>query len=550
MNSLSCLPEAVLSAILESPPNIVIFALDRQFRYLAFNQNHARTMRQIWGADIRVGDDMLALIQRDDDRDKARRNFERALAGESFVVEEEYGSESMLRAVYENCYSPIRWVNDEVIGLTVYLTDVTAAHQAQTELSQYREHLEVLVRQRTSELEALHAQLLHAQKMESLGVLAGGIAHDFNNLLAVILSRVELAQLQQLDPQSIATHLETIKETTLEARLLTRQLLTYSGKGRFKVETRCLNDVVRSMTQLLRASVSHGILLEFDLAQGELPVDVDPTQVRQVLLNLVTNAAEAIGSRPGCVQVRTRIVELTESKWRDARLQTRCRPGRFAVVEVCDDGEGMTEDVKLRLFEPFFTTKFSGRGLGMAAVLGIVDGHRGTLYVSSHPGSGTRIEVLFPVSAHPIASPTPRPPPNLPQLGGSETILVVDDDAAVRCATSETLSQLGYAVCVAASGTEAIDLYRAAPQRIDLVILDLTMPVLSGEDTFKQLREIDPSVRVILFTGYAENETRLRCEQVGLAGFLAKPFDREELAVAVRAGLAASKTAVGHGQAR
>ena len=221
------------------------------------------------------------------------------------------------------------------------------------------------------------------------------------------MSRVELAQLLQDRPQTVVAHLDVIKETTLEARMLTRQLLGYSGKGEFKVETQCINVVVRSMTQLLRASVPHGILFEYDLANEVLPVDVDSTQVRQVLLNLVTNAAEAIGNRAGTVKLRTYTVELTQLRIQESRIQRRVQPGRFVAIEVSDNGEGMTEDVQQRLFEPYFTTKFSGRGLGLSAVLGIVSGHRGTVFGHSTRGTGTRFEVLFPKSDRLVVTRSP-----------------------------------------------------------------------------------------------------------------------------------------------
>jgi signal transduction histidine kinase len=263
--------EAVLQGILESPQNIVIFALDRGYRYLAFNENHARTMKHIWGVDIRPGDSMLDLIGREDDRNKAKINFDRALGGESFTVIEEYGDERIHRRFFEDIYSPIRDEHGSVIGLTVYLTDITEQRSAQIELEKHRNHLEELVRQRTIELESAHAQLLHAQKLESLGVLAGGIAHDFNNLLAVILARAELAASLLPDYHPVRGHIDIVRDTSLEARMLTKQLLGYSGKGKFVVQTVNLSEMVQSMSQLLRASTRKSITLSFELSESPWP---------------------------------------------------------------------------------------------------------------------------------------------------------------------------------------------------------------------------------------------------------------------------------------
>ncbi len=530
-------PQAVLRAVLESPRHIVIFALDREYRYLAYNQNHARTMKRIWGVDIEVGAPMLALIGRDDDREKARANFDRALAGESFTLREEYGDERMQqRRFYEDGYSPIRADDGEIIGLTVYLTDVTEQRLVEIELEKYRSRLEDLVKQRTRELEQAHAQLLYAQKLESLGVLAGGIAHDFNNLLAVILARAELALPAASDDAQVRSHLDTIRETTLEARMLTKQLLAYSGKGRFMIQVVHLTEMVESMASLLRASTPKSISLHFELSDSPLVVHLDVTQVRQVVLNLVTNAAEAIAGT-GQVTVRTKAMDVDERMLGEACIPSDVVPGRYACIEVEDTGCGMPDSIRTKLFDPFFTTKVAGRGLGLAAVLGIVKSHHGMITLRTSPGNGSTFTVVFPIARE---TPTPLPRTGAPApvtFRGEGMALVVDDERPVRTATADMLASLGYEVVQAESGRRAIDLLREHGRRVKVVLLDLTMPEMSGEQALRELRTVCPETRVIVLTGYAEDEAHLRFVQGELAGFLTKPFIRDELLEALQGAM-------------
>lgn len=390
-------PQAVLRGVLESPPGIVIFALDREYRYLAFNENHAQTMERIWGVTIHVGDSMLDLIARVDDREKAQRNFDRALGGESFTLVEQYGDELKDRRFYENIYSPVRDEAGHIVGLTVYLRDITTERAEQQELDRYRSSLEELVRQRTEELEVVHGKLLHAQKLESLGVLAGGIAHDFNNLLAVILGRVELAVPLLAADSPVRAHLEIVRESALEGRMLTKQLLGYSGKGKLFVEHIDLSELLRSMTPILRASVPSGIALDVQPSDRPVVAKLDSTQVRQLVLNLVTNAADAIGERSGHVAVRSSIVDANETLLEEACTATAVELGPHACIEVQDDGCGMDDAVRSKIFDPFFTTKITGRGLGLAAALGTVRSHHGTILLHSERGKGSRFRVLFPL---------------------------------------------------------------------------------------------------------------------------------------------------------
>ncbi|HKO93528.1 MAG TPA: response regulator [Polyangiaceae bacterium] len=521
--------EAVLRAVIESPQQIVIFALDRRYRYLAYNDNHARTMRQIWGVQIDVGVSMLDLISRADDRAKARRNFDRALAGESFKLVEEYGDASKGRRAYEDVYSPVRDERGEIIGLAVYLTDITEHRQATQELERYRNQLELLVEQRTRELEAAHLQLMHAQKLESLGVLAGGIAHDFNNLLAVVLARSELCLRQVGSTSQEGEHLSIIRDTVLEARMLTRQLLSYAGKGQFLLETLNLNDIAASISQLLRASISKGIRLQLELAEDAVPVLGDRTQIRQVVLNLVTNAAEAIGQRSGTVIVRTGIAVVTDRTLREACLATELSAGSYAHLDVEDDGSGITDEVRARLFDPFFTTKFSGRGLGLAAVLGIVKSHHGTIVLHSRPAHGSVFRVLLPLAElGQMRSATPAAGV-VEGFRAAGCALVVDDEDAVRVVTGELLRSLGYRVLEAEGGVAACRLMRAHAAEVSVVLLDLAMPDMNGEETLRELKKVRPLVPVILLTAYAQDEVRSRFLPGDLAGFVSKPFAREEL---------------------
>ena len=529
--------QAVLRAVLESPRGIVIFALDRNYRYLAYNENHARTMKLIWGEDVHVGLDMLELIKRPDDRAKAQRNFDRALAGESFTLHEQYGDEQLERRYYEDVYSPIFDDQAQIIGLTVYLTDITERRKAELELEAYRTGLEAMVKQRTAELESAHAQLLHVQKLESLGVLAGGIAHDFNNLLAVILGRAELATAQVPEGSAARAHLSIVQETALEARMLTKQLLGYSGKGTFMVQVVDVNDLLESMVQLLRASVSRAITLSFELPTEPQVIEADLTQVRQVVLNLVTNAAEAIGDRVGTVTLRTRTVDVDHAFLLQHRAQPLVPEGRYVAIEVQDTGSGMDERVRSKLFDPFFTTKFAGRGLGLAAVLGIVTGHRGSIAVSSKPSAGSLFSALFPAAEGVPQSLAPAARAHATGEPRPATVLVVDDEKAVRATMSAALESLGHQVLVAASGREACDMYRLHKSRISLIVLDLTMPDMNGEQTLRALQAIDQDVCVLITTGYAEDEVRERFRPGELAGFLSKPFVRDELCRAVALAL-------------
>jgi two-component system, cell cycle sensor histidine kinase and response regulator CckA len=527
---------------MESPQGIVFFALDRQYRYLAYNQNHARTMQQIWGAQVAVGVDMLSLIGREDDRRKARAGFDRALAGESFTLIEEYGDARMERRVYEDTYSPVHDDTGEIVGLAVYLRDITEQRTAELELERYRDHLEELVEQRTSELKAAHAQLLHAQKLESLGVLAGGIAHDFNNLLAIMLARAELYFREVPEHSAGSGHVSIIRDTAFEARALTKQLLGYAGKGKLLVEPLNLNGVLQNMAQLLRASIGKDIRLELEPSTETVAVQGDDTQLRQVLLNLVTNAAEAIGSAVGKVVIRTGLLQVTAPAADRADFTSEVPSGRYAYLEVEDTGAGIEGADLEKIFDPFFTTKFSGRGLGLAAVLGIVKGHQGTVVVDSQSGRGSRFRILLPAieAGRMPKSSVPERVRGGPR--GSGCALVVDDEAAVRAATVAILSSAGYRVLEADGGAAALRLFRAAYADIDVVLLDLAMPGMNGEHTLRELRQVRSDVPVVLLTAYAEDELRLRAVRDDLAGFVTKPFSYEELINAVRSAASPTST--------
>lgn len=380
----------------------------------------------------------------------------------------------------------------------------------------------------------LEIKMQQVQKLESLGVLAGGIAHDFNNLLTAILGNADLALVEMAPETPGRECMEEIVDVSRKAADLCRNMLAYSGKGRFVVEPLDLSRLVQEMAHMLEISVSKKAALHYNMAENLPPVRADATQLRQVVMNLIINAAEAIARPDGAISISTGVVDCDRAYLADACLGQDLPAGRYVQLEVADSGCGMDAATLARIFDPFFTTKFAGRGLGLAAVQGIVRGHHGTIEVHSAPGQGTTFTVLLPVCDERTAE-TRRPPPG--ESGRQKptgTILVVDDEADVRAIASRMLKQGGFSVLAAADGKEGVELFRQHKTAIAGVLLDLTMPCCDGEETFRLLRAMDPAVRVVITSGYNEQDVTQRFVGKGLAGFIQKPFQLEELLATMR----------------
>jgi PAS domain S-box-containing protein len=383
----------------------------------------------------------------------------------------------------------------------------------------------------------MERQMQQTQKLESLGVLAGGIAHDFNNLLTIILGNASLA-LDELSSMSPARDsLRAIEKTALRAAELCRQMLAYSGQGRFVIETLQLDELISEMVSLFKASLSKKASLNLNLANTLPSLRGDPSQIRQVVMNLVINAAEALGDRSGVVTVSTGVMECRPDDLTGAYREERLAQGVYIWLEVSDTGCGMDPEIRRRIFEPFFTTKFMGRGLGLSAVLGIVRGHQGALQVTSALGRGTTFKVLFP--AAPPVGPQSIPPAraSLGAWQGIGTVLLVDDEDSVRTLGARMLERIGFQALVASDGQEALELYQVRREEIVLVLLDLTMPYMDGEETFRQLLRLDPQVRVVMTSGYTENEMAPRFTGQRVCGFLEKPYTLEALTHCLREAL-------------
>jgi signal transduction histidine kinase len=423
-----------------------------------------------------------------------------------------------------------------------------ALHKAQLEL-------ETRVQQRTAELERsnqmlrtemserqraeeerrkLEVQVQHAQRLESLGVLAGGIAHDFNNLLVGILGNADLA-LTELPLQSSASQrIEDVKVAAVRAAELTRQMLAYSGKGKFIVEAVNLNELIEEMAHLLQISISKKAVLRFDFEEPLPRIQADPSQVRQVVMNLITNASEAIGEKSGMISIRTDLVRADRRYLSETFMAEKLQVGYYVALEVSDTGRGMEPDIQQKIFDPFFTTKFTGRGLGLAAVLGIVRGHHGTINVCSETGKGTTFKILFPATSEAPPAYEKLAPRTVENWRGQGLLLVVDDEETVRAVAKSMLERAGFSVLVACDGNAGVELFRRHSDQIVAVLLDLTMPRMNGEETFREMRRIRPDVRVVLTSGYAEQDTVHQFAVKGLAGFIQKPFQFDKLLEKVR----------------
>jgi PAS domain S-box-containing protein len=438
------------------------------------------------------------------------------------------------------------------VGLRWLVRDVTEQRRLEAEVRILNEELEQRVEARTRDLAAAHrlteellareqaarraaeasvAQSRHVQKLESIGVLAGGIAHDFNNLLHVILGNAELARNHL---PSDAPALETLGEVIRAAHRasdLTRQLLAYSGKGAFVLRHLDLSREVREMATLLRTAISKQATLVWKLEPDIPSINADETQIRQIVMNLITNASEALDERPGTITLRTGMANGDEL---DAE-------GEFVYLEVSDSGVGMASETLQRIFDPFFSTKFSGRGLGLAAVMGIVEAHHGLIRIRTAPGEGTTFRVLFP-AVHVAADPADTTPALPEEWRGSGTLLIVEDEEGVRAVAERMLEGLGFHVLMAENGREALKVVAAGGEQIAAVLLDLSMPHMGGPETLRRLHDLQPGLPVVLMSGYTEQEvaSRLLDENPGPVAFLQKPFLPGDLVAVLRRVLEAA----------
>lgn len=396
--------------------------------------------------------------------------------------------------------APLRMGSGEFQGLVMVLRDLTARLHAEEERLAWQRNLGEL------------------QRRESLGLLASSVAHDFNNLLTVVLGNAQLALLETEANPSASHALEAVVSATTHASALTRQMLTYAGRTRSSFQPVDLNELIAEMTALLHSAIGKSVTLNLDLAP-QLPLtEADPTQLRQVVMNLIINASEAIGSQQGSILLSTALAA-------DARGESR------VVMRVRDSGCGMDAETQRRIFEPFFSTKLTGRGLGLASVHGIVRGHQGELSVESAPGQGTTFAVSLPASG--AARRREEPPQELAPWRGHGTVLVIDDEEQVRATIARMLQHYGLHVLSAPDGAGGLALFQMVPGNIVCVLIDITMPGMPAGEVIARLRQIRPGVRALLMSanqpGLLEG---LPADQQ--PAFLAKPFSLAELGAALR----------------
>lgn len=382
------------------------------------------------------------------------------------------------------------------------------------------------LRQSEESLRIADQQLQQAQKLESLGVLAGGIAHDFNNILAIIIGNCSLAKLHY---ESAGNFIPAIEKAAERAATLCRQMLAYAGQSSLNQTQVVLWLLVDDVVKMLSSTVRQNVVISTTLSAQIPSIRGDAGQLSQVVMNLIMNACEAIGEEQGEVLVSLTEVTMVAEQGDKDHLGREIAPGHYLCLDVTDTGCGMDDEVRRKLFEPFFTTKFTGRGLGMSAVLGILKAHHGALQFVSLPGQGTTFSVFFPVADAHHKQCGAEPQGNAHQWRGSGTILLVEDEPEVQMVATDMLVLLGFNVIKAANGQEALHIYQQNRDAISLVMADVGMPVMDGYTLFRELKKLKADLPIIISSGFGSTEIIAKLDNAELAGLVGKPYNFTQL---------------------
>ena len=446
--------------------------------------------------------------------------FGRILSGDSFFDYETVHLHKNGSPIHLNFNAVVlRGTKGDVIGTVGTAKDITETKRLQAEAKD------------------LNAKLQQTQKIDSLSLLAGGVAHDFNNLLVGILANSSLA-LFELPHGSLARKsIQAVVSAAERAGALARQMLACSGRGTFVVERLDLAFLVKDLRDLASAVASKNAVISFNVDADVMLVEADASQIRQVIINLIMNASDALRGRAGLITVTAGCMQADREYLRNTYVDDHIKAGPYFFVDISDTGCGMTSATATRIFEPFYSTKGPSHGLGLAAVLGILRSHGGAIHVESEVGRGSTFRILLPaipgsVNALPPVNEASRECDDFGHDAG--TVLVVDDEEIVRATTRGVLEHAGFQVLIANDGDSALEIFREQHERIGAVLLDLSMPNLSGEATLRELQRIDPKVRVVLTSGYSEPETAERFAILGVANFLRKPSTATEMSACVR----------------
>ncbi|MEI6208590.1 MAG: ATP-binding protein [Desulfuromonadales bacterium] len=372
----------------------------------------------------------------------------------------------------------------------------------------------------------LQQQLQQAQKMESLGVLAGGIAHDFNNLLAIIVGHCSLAG---MNTDRASEHIPPIELAANRAAALCRQMLAYAGKATFTLSQINMVELVNEMVLMLKATTNKNVAIKPDLSTDVPTISGDASQLRQIVMNLIINASEAIGEAQGVIQISLTKKAIEEGQAAKDHIGNIIPPGCYACLEVADTGCGMDDETKRRIFEPFYTTKFTGRGLGMSAVLGIISAHKGALQLTSQSGQGTTFTIYLPIESNIPTGDEASEQIASTLWQGSGRVLLVEDEDQVKLVAKAMLEALGFKVYDASNGREALDLYQNNSADINLVLTDIGMPIMDGYTLFRELKALSPELPIIISSGFGDTVVTTRIPVAQIAGLVSKPYRFDQL---------------------